>query len=228
MCSTTRGDDQIRAALATLQKSAEQVRARHGARRKAAALWITPNPRKNSRPHRAFETAPEKPFNKFLDAVERVITNVIDKRTQDRGPATNIRLGDARKLDLPDDSIGLVLTSPPYLNAIDYLRCSKFSLVWMGHKIGDLREVRSESIGTESASELPIEEDAEIHRVISALSLRPKLNVRHERILAKYIHDMRAAVSEVGRVLSKGGSLPWAQTQVMGVGTHVNRGDDSP
>ncbi len=38
------------------------------------------------------------------------------------------KLGEARALNLPDESIDLALTSRPYLNAIDYIR-SKFSLV---------------------------------------------------------------------------------------------------
>jgi hypothetical protein len=175
----------------------------------------------HSRPHRAFETAPEKPFNKFLASVERVIANVIDKRTRDRGPETKIELGDARELNLPDRSIDLVLTSPPYLNAIDYIRCSKFSLVWMGHKIGDLRHVRSESVGTESASESPIDDDEEIQRVIDALNLRPKLERRNERILGRYIDDMRSAISEVGRVLSKGGKAVYVVGENTLRGTYI-------
>jgi DNA modification methylase len=175
----------------------------------------------HSRPHRVFETAPEKPFNKFLDAVERVLANVIDKRKRDRGPEPNIKLGDARELKLPDQSIDLVLTSPPYLNAIDYVRCSKFSLVWMGHKIGDLRGVRSESVGTESASETPIDDDAEIQRVIEALNLRPKLGRRNERILGRYIDDMRSAISEVGRVLSKGGKAVYVVGENTLRGTYI-------
>jgi DNA modification methylase len=114
-------------------------------------------------------------------------------------------LGDARDLDLPDQSIDLVLTSPPYLNAIDYVRCSKFSLVWMGHSIGDLRQVRSGSVGSECALESPIDDDREIRRIVDNLSLRPKLDRRHERILGKYIDDMRRAISEVARVLSNAG-----------------------
>jgi len=159
----------------------------------------------HSRPHRAFETAPEKPFNRFLDAVERVIGNVINKREKVRGPATKIKLGDARELNLPDESIDLALTSPPYLNAIDYVRCSKFSLVWMGHSIGDLRKVRSESVGSECAFESPIDDDREIRQIVDTLSLDPKLDRRHERILGRYVDDMRRAISEVARVLAKGG-----------------------
>jgi DNA modification methylase len=175
----------------------------------------------HSRPHRVFETAPEKPFNKFLAAVERVIANVIDKRKRDRGPKPNIKLGDARALELPDRSIDLVLTSPPYLNAIDYVRCSKFSLVWMGYNVGDLRQVRSESVGTEAAPQSPIDEDPEIRGIVGELNLRPKLEQRHERILGKYIDDMRGAISEVARVLLRGGRAVYVVGENTLRGTYI-------
>jgi DNA modification methylase len=60
--------------------------------------------------------------------------------------------GDARQLDfIEDDSIDAILTSPPYLNAIDYMRGHKFSLVWFGYTISQLRNIRSEAIGSEKA-----------------------------------------------------------------------------
>jgi hypothetical protein len=158
----------------------------------------------HSRPHRTFEYAPEKPFNKFLSAVERVLANGIDRRTPGRGPAPSIRLGDARSLPLHNQSVDLVLTSPPYLNAIDYIRCSKFSLVWMGYSVSELRQLRTDSVGTEAASESPLD-DPDIRRIVEALKLRPRLDARHQRILGRYIEDMRTATGEVGRVLSRAG-----------------------
>ena len=86
----------------------------------------------HSRPHRKFKRAPAKPFRRFLAAVDRVARNCVDGRSRTGAPATQVYEGDARRLDLGDRSVDLVITSPPYLNAIDYLRCSKFSLVWMG------------------------------------------------------------------------------------------------
>src|SRR5574337_80414 len=77
----------------------------------------------HSRPHKAFDRAPVKPFRKFLAAVDRVVGNCIDKSSAGRGPATRTHEGDARDLPLGDASVDLVLTSPPYLNAIDYMRC---------------------------------------------------------------------------------------------------------
>lgn len=158
----------------------------------------------HSRPHRAFKLAPAKPFNKFLAAVERVLENTVDTKALGRGPSPSIERGDARNLPLADNSVDLVLTSPPYLNAIDYIRCSKFSLVWMGHSIAELRRLRTESIGTEATREGAVS-DPEVMRIVRALRLRPSLSTRNERILARYVDDMRNAINEVGRVLTPSG-----------------------
>ncbi len=45
----------------------------------------------------------------------------------------------------------MIITSPPYLNAIDYLRGHKLSLVWMGQSIARVRNIRSTNIGTEKS-----------------------------------------------------------------------------
>ena len=85
----------------------------------------------HSRPHKSFETAPVKPFNRFTEAAESVANQCLDKRTKGRGPSTVVMRGDARNLQIADGSIDYVICSPPYLNAIDYMRTSKFSLGWM-------------------------------------------------------------------------------------------------
>src|ERR1700679_1322411 len=103
----------------------------------------------HSRPHKEFATAPIKPFAHFLRTVERVLKNTIAKGQRQGGPKTIVYQADARRLPIRSNSIDLVLTSPPYLNAIDYLRCSKFSLIWMGISLAKIRSLRSESIGTE-------------------------------------------------------------------------------
>ena len=157
----------------------------------------------HSRPHKVFVTAPIKPFNRFIAAVERTVSNCIDDGAARRGPATSTYEGDARALPLSNNSIDLVLTSPPYLNAIDYFRCSKFSLVWMGYTIGTLRQLRSASVGTEVGSRLPPSQLAK--DVIGSLAMRPALGPRDERILTRYITDIESAVGEVRRVLTMGG-----------------------
>jgi methylase of polypeptide subunit release factors len=158
----------------------------------------------HSRPHKAFDRAPIKPFDKFIDAVRLVLKNCIKHNQLDRGPATKISLGDARCLPIGSGTIDLVLTSPPYLNAIDYMRCSKFSLVWMGYNVRELSGIRTDSVGTECGDQQACENES-VRKVIAALNLSSTLSARHEAVLAHYIEDMKNSIDEVARVLAPTG-----------------------
>jgi DNA modification methylase len=158
----------------------------------------------HSRPHRYFRHAPVLPFDGFERSVERVARSCIGHLDENRGPAAIIRRGDARRLPLQSESIDLVVTSPPYLNAIDYMRCSKFSLVWMNYTIDALREMRASSVGTEIALKSGAEYDLS-QEVIRSLRLRPKLSNRQHGMLSRYVNDMRRSVNESARVLAYGG-----------------------
>ena len=153
----------------------------------------------HSRPHRVFKHAPSKPFGKFLSAAAHVAANCVGES----GARTDVREGDARSLDIDDGSIDLVITSPPYLNAIDYIRCSKFSLIWMGYPIRETRRLRSTTVGVEKGR--MADHDPEIQHILSTLNLQPGLPGRYESILARYIDDMRLLVSENARVLRDAG-----------------------
>jgi hypothetical protein len=174
----------------------------------------------HSRPHKAFRLAPVKPFHKFLAAVDHVAENCVDKGCRDRGPATRVHLGDARDLPVQNASIDLVVTSPPYLNAIDYIRCSKFSLIWMGYRIPDLRKVRAESVGTEAPGG-GSQNDREVRAIISDLKLTPRLSRHDEAVLIRYIGDMRQAMGEVARVLTPGGKAVYVIGENTIRGTYI-------
>lgn len=158
----------------------------------------------HSRPHKTFKRAPVKPFRRFVSAVDAVVTNCPRRGTDPVGPASTIRQGDARRLCIDSESIDLVLTSPPYLNAIDYMRCSKFSLVWMGYNVSELREIRGESIGTEASSEEAAKAPW-VATLIKGLRLKSKLTPRDHGLLCRYVWDMGQSLAEVSRVLRPGG-----------------------
>ena len=158
----------------------------------------------HSRPHRAFKYAPVKPFNRFIVAVDAIVANCPQTGNGPVGPATMVKQGDARKLCIANDSIDLVLTSPPYLNAIDYMRCSKFSLVWMGYNVSRLREIRAASVGAEMSSK-EAREAGWVKALIKDLRLSPRLGGRDQALLSQYVWDMGSALAEVSRVLRPGG-----------------------
>ncbi len=158
----------------------------------------------HSRPHKVFGRAPVKPFRKFSAAVEAVVANCPQTGAGPVGPPTVVKHGDARQMCIANESVDLVLTSPPYLNAIDYMRCSKFSLVWMGYTVSDLRKIRGESIGAEASSKEAIGA-AWVRSLIKDLRVKPKLAERDYALLSQYVWDMDRALAEVSRVLRSGG-----------------------
>lgn len=178
----------------------------------------------HSRPHKVFDRAPIKPFNKFVSAVESVVANCPQQSEGQVGPITVVKQGDARNLVFPAESMDLVLTSPPYLNAIDYMRCSKFSLVWMGHNVSQLRKIRGESVGAEVSSEVALEAEW-VKEVVKELRLRPELSSRDHSLLVRYVWDMGRALAEVTRVLRSGGRAVYVVGDSTVRGTFIRNSD---
>jgi len=107
-----------------------------------------------------------------------------------------------RRLPLADDAVQLIVTSPPYANAIDYMRAHKFSLVWFGEDVGALSALRSTYIGSEKMG-VPegVDLPASVCRAVEKLQA---VDGKKSRVLAKYFADMRLALCEMFRVLEPG------------------------
>lgn len=176
----------------------------------------------HSRPHRVREYASFDPVDKFAYAAE-----VVSKRHRSlsgRRPAQGrLRLerADARELPLPDESVDIAMTSPPYLQAIDYLRGHRLSLVWMGYTLGELRDLRGTTIGSErqlSAAEGWCQKTA-------AEAPAATLSTRSNGILQRYVSDLDRVVAELSRVLRPGGTATFvvAEATLSGVSVNVSR-----
>jgi DNA modification methylase len=126
----------------------------------------------NSRRGRSFEQS-------FIKNVNRMIDSIKDFKEirQELGlnlGKVDLKEGDARDLDLPDNSIDGIITSPPYSIALDYIENDAHSLADMGYK---LNEIREDFIGVRG---------------------RPKDRV------ALYNEDIKKSYSEMHRVLKPG------------------------
>ena len=110
-----------------------------------------------------------------------------------------VHRGDARKLPLGDGVVDRIVTSPPYLNAIDYLRGHRLSLIWLGHSIPELRAIRSASIGAERAlsSEASTLAAAMVNELIETA---PSPDTLPKSVVLRYAHDMVALARELARV----------------------------
>jgi tRNA G10 N-methylase Trm11 len=115
-----------------------------------------------------------------------------------------VSVGDARSLPLPDSSVDAVITSPPYLNAIDYLRGHRMALVWFGFELDRLREIRGTSIGTERG--LNVAGDRALAEDLAArIGDLDRLPPRQTRMALRYVLDMLAVMEETARVLREDG-----------------------
>jgi DNA modification methylase len=158
----------------------------------------------HSRPHRVRGKATiVRPLTAFLDEVER-ICRTAPFPAATIAPLPEIREADARALPIDDGTVDIVITSPPYVNGIDYQRTTKFSLVWMGYSVRELRKVRSDNIGTEAAGR-PVDLTETQRSALRAMGGISRLPPRIVNILRKYLRDMEAALREIARVLRDDG-----------------------
>ena len=125
-------------------------------------------------------------------------------------PAINYRIpnvifGNAQLLPLPENSVDLIVTSPPYAsNAIDYMRAHKYSLTWLGHSIKELSLQRNKYIGGESTSEYRFEVLPEFAaQVVNSLNKQDK---KKSQVLHRYYSEMTHSLREMFRVLKPGKS----------------------
>ncbi|WP_146076532.1 hypothetical protein [Rathayibacter sp. AY1A7] len=158
----------------------------------------------HSRPHRTIESNEYDVFAGFEGSVRALSRLLINRSIL--GKATVSR-GDARAmLSVPSSSVDLMITSPPYLNAIDYLRGHRLSLVWLNYTIGELRAIRSDSIGAERKLSFdPSDSASEVMRIVTRDAVdRASLP---SSIIYRYAHDMERFAVEAARVTKPGGDI---------------------
>lgn len=170
----------------------------------------------HSRPHRVMNTSDYQVFDGYAGSVKS-LKRLLDARRA-TGTASVFR-GDSRVLDgIKPRSNDLVVTSPPYLNALDYLRGHKFALVWFGYSIPSLRQLRGASIGAERAPDSgPSERVNELVSFIQHDVIDPgRLPVT---TLQRFAGDLVGFASAIRKVLKKNGQA------VLVIGNSTLRGN---
>jgi tRNA G10 N-methylase Trm11 len=113
----------------------------------------------------------EKVLNRYIETVKHVRNNKYINNI-DIGKTTVLNNSDALHIDLDDNSIDSVITSPPYSFAIDYVENDKIQLEYLGY---DTNELKTRLIGLKGKQK------------------KNKLEI--------YFDDMDKVCNEIGRVL---------------------------
>jgi len=159
----------------------------------------------HSRPHKV---ADESDYD-VREGFERSALQ-LRKRIEDHPCAggAQVNRGDARALGLEPKSVDAVLTSPPYLNAIDYMRGHRLSLVWLGYSFSELRTIRSTAIGAERAQD-PNTPQKNIKLVTDAMCDFAGMEPRCQKMISRYAYDLLQMTAQTAKVLKPGGKATY-------------------
>jgi len=151
----------------------------------------------HSRPHLDKTKIPKNAIQQFVTRVKKNLNSIAQIRNKDN--KSEAVFGDAKSMPIKNGLIDLIVTSPPYANAIDYMRAHKFSLVWLGGSVSNLAQLRSSYIGSERLScSLDSELPERPGKIIYDLSQKDNSK---SKILKKYFIEMKYVIVEMYRVL---------------------------
>jgi len=119
-------------------------------------------------------------FNNFYKKIRSMINTIKEMRYLiKKEPEVTVICGDARRLQIESKVSPLIVTSPPYVNALDYYRVHMYNMLWLGM---DFDTFRKHEIGGHS------------HFISNRF-----------RLLTEYLADMLRSMIEMNRVLKDGG-----------------------
>ena len=185
----------------------------------------------------------------FAEALQQRLTEIVEDAPElslrhGRQPFGLVQGSALRELALlPDSSVGLTITSPPYANRYDYARIYALELAWLDHDeqaIWDLRQALISSTvenlpkqtlldreyprdDTLQRARAAVRSHAALLEVLQALQERRAQLAHHNvvRLVENYFLEMAIVVAELARVTRPGGRVVMANDNVQYAGEEV-------
>ena len=171
----------------------------------------------HSRPHRVRTENDFDVFVGFTRSFKRLLQILRDSPVKSLG---KVRRGDARTLrGIKTATVDAVITSPPYLNAIDYLRGHKLALVWLGYSSPQIRNIKSLGVGARGQRK---GQGAGRLGEIVQLATIGEAPIDITRIIIGYTSDMRGCLKQAYRVLRRGGYAVYVVSNSVLRGTEID------
>ena len=178
------------------------------------------------------------PFDRFRDAVQAMVADLRALRTERPrwGPRARVVEGDARTAAWPRGSVDLAVTSPPYVNGMDYVMNYKIDLAWLGyaHSYADLATLRSAEVACDN---LPRSETRAYRAVVGSADpwldeILPRIRDNVERkgtyrrddvhaVVRRYFTDLGLVLANVRGALAPGGRFVLVVGDSLLAGTYV-------
>lgn len=149
---------------------------------------------------------PMKPFSAFATQCEKMMKqndafywHLLENRYLNI--LCEIRLEDARKTTISANSIGTIITSPPYVTSYEYADIHQLTGFWFDY-IKDLPHFRKEFIGTFYSNNQNTKTPTSLgQEIVDKLSLKDKKKARE---VANYFNDIYEVGKEMFRIIKPG------------------------
>jgi DNA modification methylase len=175
----------------------------------------------HSRPHRTILSNEFNIYESLPASLEHVLKSL---EADSILVNTKTYLGDARRMTrISSNSIDAIITSPPYLNALDYMRGHRLALVWFGYSLSRLRGIRGSSIGAEKRVFLD-KADRQFAALVRKLDLE-ELDDRPKGMLNRYFQDLVLQCAESFRVLKPGSAATYVIGNSSISGQHIQNSE---
>lgn len=144
----------------------------------------------------------------FWRAFDRAIAGLVQmERTRLPGAQATVIHGDATCIDLPKESVDLIVTSPPYLDSVDYMYNFMLEYFWLGPLLGvkdrsTFNRMRREGIGAKNPLLSP---PFRFPSCLTDLISDADFPVARLRAAVAYCEGMAAHFKSAWRVLKPGG-----------------------
>jgi len=159
------------------------------------------------------------PFNLFLEKVNQMIRDLswTHKNIAEQGEAFIIQ-ADAREVTFKEEKIDIAITSPPYVNGMDYIMNYKIEMAWLElvKSYDDMRKMKNQMVVCDNVSRCllknysPMYSDEWLDDIEERIAKRmeeKKSYRRHDMhlIVRKYFDDIYAVLQNVYRALREEG-----------------------
>ena len=170
---------------------------------KNCSIWL----QKSNKPTRDFEKKPSDPIKTFAKQIKMMLrgNTRLFQLLLEKGYLkipSKVVCTDARTIPAKDNSISLIVTSPPYVTSYEYADLHQLTALWLEYT-KDLSDFRKRFIGTSYHSKKDLILNSSI-----AESIREKLldiDKKTAEEVSTYFSEMNQVFVEMKRMLKKGG-----------------------
>jgi DNA modification methylase len=178
------------------------------------------------------------PWSEFARAISETAMDLRSLRLirSQWGPSERVWLCDARTVRLPPGSVDLAVTSPPYVNGMDYVNNYKLDLAWLGfaHNYADLRRLRESMVACDNLGREAVRPHLGTDDVtdpwLREILQQIRSNVGRKRsyrrddvhgVVKRYFLDLGQVLAVVYRALRPGGRFRLVVGDSLLAGTYV-------